>query len=170
MFSSVLHISRFKMQYGKAKMGASYAFEKTFSRIIRKWGYMSNLILFKGNYNDFKFQDIVSQCIKDVYWKSWKLTTWMSVILILCWTSCATFMWKAKNGIAFYHIIYLNTLKQNFWDVLILISEFQTTSKWSFNKYLIIRIHYCTICVIFGDFFVFFFLIKMKKLKKLGYL
>jgi hypothetical protein len=42
-------------------------------------------------------------------------------------------MWKAKNGIAFYHIIYLNTLKQNFWGVLNFNSEFQTTSKWSFK-------------------------------------
>ncbi len=38
---------------------------------------MSHLILFKGSYGDLKFQDIVSQCIKNVYWKSWELTTWM---------------------------------------------------------------------------------------------
>jgi hypothetical protein len=33
MFSSVLHISHFKMQYGKAKMGASYAFERPFQEL-----------------------------------------------------------------------------------------------------------------------------------------
>jgi hypothetical protein len=55
MFSSVLHISHFKMQSGKAKKGAWYAFEKTFSRIIGKWGCMSHLILFKGSYGDLKF-------------------------------------------------------------------------------------------------------------------
>jgi hypothetical protein len=35
-------------------------------------------------------------------------------------------MQKAKNGIAFYHIIYLNTLKRTFWGVLIFIDDFLT--------------------------------------------